>query len=80
MFSVASNKVPPQLLCDAEYEAWKKDIEVWCLFTDLDKKKQALAIHLVLTDRACTMSSEISVTYLSKENVCQGSRVYNNTP
>ena len=66
--SVATNKVPPQLLCEAEYEAWKKDIEIWCLLTDLEKKKQALAIHLGLTGRARMVSSEISVADLSKDD------------
>ena len=65
--SIATNKVPPQLLCEAEYEAWKKDIEIWCLFTDLEKKKQALAIHLGLTGRARMVSSEISVADMSKD-------------
>ena len=67
MSSVANNKVPPRFDDESEYEAWKKDIEIWCLLTDLEKKKQALAIHLGLTGRARMASSEISVAELGKD-------------
>ena len=66
MSKVASNKVPPRFENDTEYEAWKKDNEIWGLLTDLDASKQALAIHLGLTGRTRMASSEISVAELSK--------------
>ena len=66
--SSASSKVPPKFEDETEYEAWKKDIEIWCLLTELDAEKQALAIHLGLTGRARMASSELSVQELSDKN------------
>ena len=63
----SSDKSPPKLNSDLDYEAWKKDIDIWCLFTTLPKKKQALAIHLGLTGRARMASSELSVAELNDD-------------
>ena len=64
MASVANNKVPPSFDSDSGYESWRKDIEIWCLLTDVAANKQALAIHLRLTGKARMVSSEIAVTEL----------------
>ena len=63
--SKSNSKVPPKFEDESEYEAWKKDVEIWCLLTDLSEEKQALAIHLGLTGRARMASSELSVKELS---------------
>ena len=46
------------------YDVWRKDINIWTRLTDLDKKKQALAIHLSLNERARQATSELEVEKL----------------
>ena len=58
----------PKLESDEHYETWKKDVQIWQVLTDLDKKKQALAIHLSLSGRARVASSELSVAALNKDD------------
>ena len=66
---MASSKYPPRF-DGSEYETWKKDINIWCALTELDENKQALAIHLSLSGRARTASSEIELAVLkSKDGV-----------
>ncbi|KAK3894849.1 hypothetical protein Pcinc_001422 [Petrolisthes cinctipes] len=43
-----STKWPPKLASEEEYENWKRDVDIWCELTELEKKKRALAIHLPL--------------------------------
>ena len=62
-----SSKWPP-CFEDLNYEAWKKNIRMWCRLTDLTASKQALAVHLSLSGRARNAFSEISLTDLEKEN------------
>lgn len=63
--SIATNKIPPKLAEDeGDYETWRKDINIWCEFTDLAVEKRALAIHLSLTGKARTASSELTVAQL----------------
>ncbi len=45
-------KAPPALKEDVPYENWKKEINIWQLFTTLEKKKQGLAIFLSLEGKA----------------------------
>ena len=61
-------KNPPAFNSDFNYENWKKDIEIWRKLTDIEKNKQALAIHLVLTGKARQASTEISITELNSDN------------
>ena len=69
-YNMASSKCPPILNSDSEYENWKRDISIWCELTELSEDKRALAIHLSLTGRARTASSEIEVAVLkSKDGV-----------
>ena len=68
MASSVSYKCPPKFDDESSYECWKKDIDIWCELTELDKKKRALAIHLSLTGRARIASSELEVSDLKKEN------------
>ena len=61
-------KNPPKLEDDSAYEEWRKDILLWTQLTELDKKKQAISIHLSLTGLARSASSEIPAEDLSKDN------------
>ncbi|KAG0718762.1 hypothetical protein GWK47_051843 [Chionoecetes opilio] len=63
-----SLKWPPKLEHDEEYEMWKEDVGVWCRLTTIEKKKRALAIHLSLSGRARSASSEIDKTKLEAED------------
>ena len=43
--NMASNlKNPPKFEEGTSYETWKKDVCLWTKLTDLDKKKQGIAI------------------------------------
>ena len=67
---MASSKCPPIFNNESEYENWKRDISIWCELTELAEEKRALAIHLSLTGRARTASSEIELQVLkSKDGV-----------
>ena len=67
MASSFNTKCPPLFGKDVVYETWKKDIKIWQELTDLDKKKQALAIHLTLSGKARQASGEINVEDLKKD-------------
>lgn len=69
--SVCSSKWPPKLDNELHYETWKRDIAIWCELTDLPEEKRALAIHLSLSGRARTASSEIPVEDLKKNSGVQ---------
>jgi hypothetical protein len=47
-----SYKNPPEMRDGLLYEDWKKELEIWCSFTDLDKKRQGPAIFLTLKGKA----------------------------
>ena len=47
-----SNKCPPELKCEDEYDDWKEDVLTWCDLTGLAKEKHALAVQLSLSGRA----------------------------
>ena len=48
-----SLKSPPQFDPDADnYEQFKKDLQIWELFTDLDVKKKGPAVYLSLNKKA----------------------------
>ena len=63
-----SNKNPPVFKDHDDYEVWKRDISLWCEFTDIAKPKQAIAIHLSLTGRARQATSELKVEELKSDN------------
>lgn len=66
MASVIKN---PPVLHDLEhYEQWKEDILMWTELTDIDKKKQALAIHLTLTGQAKEVANQVLTEDKKKEN------------
>ena len=56
-----ASQVPvPTFVDDSNvYETWKKDIERWCLFSNLSGAKKALAIHFSLSGKASIASNQI---------------------
>ena len=48
----ASYKNPPQMRDGLLYDDWKKELKIWCSFTDLDKKRQGPAVFLTLKGKA----------------------------
>ena len=54
----AGYKNPPKFEEDC-YERWKNELEIWQLVTDLEKKKQALAITSSLTGKDCEAALNI---------------------
>lgn len=41
-------KAPPAMRVDLPYEDWKKELTIWCQFTDLQKNRQGGALFLTL--------------------------------
>ena len=62
-----SSKWLPILEKNSNYEAWKKDIQMWCCLTELPVTKHAMVIHLSLSGRARDASSELEVSELEKK-------------
>ena len=52
MATSSGYKNPPALKDDDSYEKWLKELAIWQLYTDLDKKKQGPALTLRLTGKA----------------------------
>ena len=46
MAEITNYKNPPILPDEKGYDVWRNEISMWQLVTDLDQKKQALAITL----------------------------------
>ncbi len=61
-------KIPPVFDEKKSYESWKNEVEIWRLVTDLDKKKQALAVALSLMGRARDSVMEIAAGDLNKDD------------
>jgi transposase InsO family protein len=68
MAQAQSYKVPPKLGPDTNYESWKNEVEMWRLVTDLEKKKQALAVALSLTGKAREVALEIDADELNRND------------
>ena len=47
-----SFKNTPEMRDDLLYDYWKKELQIWCMFTDLEKKHQVPAIFLTLKGKA----------------------------
>lgn len=58
---------PPKFDEEA-YESWKNELSIWELVTDLDKKKQALAVTLSLSGKAREAALAISAPELNKDD------------
>ena len=63
-----AKKVPVFDSKSEDYETWKKDIQIWSRLTDIEKKKQALAVHLSLSGRARQATSELKIDQLESDN------------
>ena len=62
MATATTMKVPPVFKeNENDYVKWKKDLQLWSVFTDLPKEKMGIAVHLSLSGRARQATSEISV-------------------
>ena len=69
---MASNyKAPPEVKDELKYETWKKELSLWQIFTDLSKSKQAPAICLSLSGRACEAALEINIDKLHSDTGVQ---------
>ena len=55
-----SSKIPPPFKEGNDYDVWKNDLELWQILTDLDAKKHAIAVHLSLTGRARSATTELT--------------------
>lgn len=63
-----SYKIPPRMTEQKSYDTWKNEIKMWRLVTELDKKKQALAIALSLTGKAREAALEIPAENLNSDD------------
>ena len=63
-----SYKNPPSLEKDKVYSAWKNEVAMWELVTDLDKKKRGLALALSLKDKPREVALEIQVEKLNADD------------
>lgn len=66
--ATANYKVPPKFDESRPYKCWKNEIAIWKLVTELDKKKQALAVVLGLEGRAKDIAMEIPALDLNNNN------------
>ncbi|XP_061906336.1 uncharacterized protein LOC133659674 [Entelurus aequoreus] len=63
----ANYRVPPKFDETRPYECWKNEVNIWARVTELDKKKQALAVALGLEGRAKDIAMEIPADDLDKD-------------
>ena len=61
-------KNPPVLEDLENYEQWKEDVLMWVEVTDLQKSKQALAVHLTLKGQAKEVANQVSTEDKKKED------------
>ena len=64
---VKINKMPPIFKDDMDFLSWKNDIDVWLLFTDIDKTKHGPAIYLALEGKAREAVRDIDKQKLSSD-------------
>lgn len=64
---VSNYRVPPTFDEGKPYESWKNEVAIWTRVTELEKKKQALAVALALSGRARETAMEIPVDDLNKD-------------
>ena len=58
-------KNPPSLDESTTYSQWKNEVKMWVMVTDLDKKKQALALALSLKGKQREVALEIDPSKLN---------------
>ena len=59
-------KHPPILQGEELYLEWKQDIEIWSLFTDLQKEKQGLTVFLSLPQNLCECVQHLAITDINQ--------------
>ena len=64
----ANYKVPPKFDEARPYECWKNEVNIWRRVTELDKKKQAVAVTLGLDGRARETAMEIPADDLDSDD------------
>ena len=67
----ASSKAPPPFTGGDDYDVWKKDLELLHMFADLGVKKQAIAVHLSLTGRARSATTELTIEYMKRPDTME---------
>ena len=67
MAATGNYKVLPPFDEKTSYESWKNEIAIWRLVTELDEKKQALAVTLSLKGRAKASALEIAAGDLNSD-------------
>lgn len=69
----SSYRSPPLMRDDLSYVEWKKELEIWSDFTDLDKGRQGGALFLTLSGKARqAVLSGVSREKIKSENGIQG--------
>lgn len=64
-----SYKSPPEMREGLSFEDWKKELSIWCAFTDLDKKRRGGAVFLTLSGKAReTVLADVSLDRINSEN------------
>ena len=66
--SSTSSKTPPALSQSKTYEDWLNCFRIWCLYTELPKKCQGLALVLSLEEEAQEVVLEIPESDIASEN------------
>ena len=61
-------KIPPKLEDDVNFTEWRSDIDIWLLFTDIDKKKHGPAIYLALEGKARDVVRDIDKAKLAADD------------
>ena len=61
-------KNPPELSEAKSYEQWSKELNIWRMITDVDKKKQALVVTLSLSRKARETALEINSSELNADD------------
>ena len=68
--SINQFKAPPAMRRDLTYPDWKKEVNIWRKFTELDSKKQGGALFLSLADKAReTVLAEVPEVAYEKEDI-----------
>ena len=63
-----NNKGPPVLKEDRSYSQWKHELSAWVLLTDLEKKKQGIAVYLNgLEGKYKELISKLPIADLNKD-------------
>ena len=71
--SVSFFKSPPQMREGLSYVEWKKELEIWCDFTDLPTEKLGGALFLTLTGKA---RQAVLAEVPRKDIICRRNKVH----